>query len=157
MADSLSPLARPLSETGELGAAADPLSEAVDLRDERTQKRQLAGARSIRATFPGGDAAEAAAVRGRAGDVGNAHETRHDLWKATGKHRHLAGAKRLHDYGVQHASEEYRESMLKNARLHRETTEAWTEREEMAVGRATPTDGRLPWEQLVFGDRGGAR
>ena len=33
-------------------------------------------------------------------------------------------AKRLLDYRLEHASEEYRESMLKNVRLHREIVEA---------------------------------
>ena len=35
--------------------------------------------------------------------------------------------KRLLDHLVEHAPEEYRESMLKNVRLHREIMEAWEE------------------------------
>ena len=46
---------------------------------------------------------------------------------------HLAGAKRLLDHRVDHAPEEYRESMLKNVRLHREIMEAWAEHGESAA------------------------
>ncbi len=51
------------------------------------------------------------------------------LWTATGDLTHLAEAKRLLDHLVEHAPEEYRESMLKNVRLHREIMEAWERHE----------------------------
>ena len=40
---------------------------------------------------------------------------------------HPGVAQRLLDCRVEHAPEEYRESMLKNVRLHREIMEAWEE------------------------------
>jgi hypothetical protein len=40
---------------------------------------------------------------------------------------HLAEAKRLLDYRVEHAPEEYHGSMLKNVPLHHEIMEAWEE------------------------------
>ena len=46
----------------------------------------------------------------------------------------FAEAKRLLDDLVEHAPEEYRESMLKNVRLNREIMEAWEEHGEKAVG-----------------------
>ena len=60
-----------------------------------------------------------------AGDVQVALDTRLVLWKATHDTAHLTEARRLLDHLVEHAPEEYRESMLKNVRLHREILEAW--------------------------------
>jgi hypothetical protein len=54
-------------------------------------------------------------------------ETRFLLWRATNDPTHLHEANRLLDHLVEHAPEEYRESMLKNVRLHREIMEAWEE------------------------------
>jgi len=54
------------------------------------------------------------------------------LWKVTQDAAHLTEAKRLLDYRVEHAPEEYRESMLKNVRLNREIMEAWAEHRETA-------------------------
>ena len=39
----------------------------------------------------------------------------------------VEGLSRLLDHLVEHAPEEYRESMLRNVRLNREITEAWAE------------------------------
>ena len=58
------------------------------------------------------------------------------LWKATHDLTHLEEAKRLLDYLVEHAPAEYRESMLKNVRLHREIMEAWKEHGEPALSEA---------------------
>ena len=52
-------------------------------------------------------------------------EARFLLWKATHDVAHLTKAKRLLEYRVEHAPEEYRESMLKNVRLNREIMAAW--------------------------------
>ena len=68
------------------------------------------------------------------GDTADLRDVCYVLWKATGKHEHLAEAKRLLDYRVEHAPEGYRESMLKNVRLNREIVEAWAEHGEKAVG-----------------------
>jgi tetratricopeptide (TPR) repeat protein len=49
------------------------------------------------------------------------------LWLASGESRHLAEARRALDVLVENAPEEYRESMLKNVRVHREIMEACCE------------------------------
>ena len=67
-------------------------------------------------------------------ECGERIEARYSLWKATGKPEHLCEAKRLLDYRVEHAPEEYRESMLKNVRLNREIMVACAEHGEKAVG-----------------------
>ena len=54
-------------------------------------------------------------------------ESRFLLWKATNDPTHLTEAKRILDHLVEHAPEEYRESMLQNVRLNREIMEAWAE------------------------------
>ena len=50
----------------------------------------------------------------------------------TGHVRVSAASRGILDYRVEHAPEEYRESMLKNVRLHREIMEAWEEHGEKA-------------------------
>ena len=77
--------------------------------------------------MPEGDVEEAKADLAEAGEGGKKKKRKYYLWKATGKREHLAEAKRLLDYRVEHAPEEYRESMLKNVRLNREIMEAWEE------------------------------
>ena len=47
------------------------------------------------------------------------------IFRATGDREHLAEAKRLLDYRVEHAPEEYHESMLANVTLHRDIVKAW--------------------------------
>ena len=54
-------------------------------------------------------------------------EIRFRLFQVQGDAEDLAGAKRDLDHLIEHAPEEYRESMLKNDRLHREIMEAWAE------------------------------
>jgi hypothetical protein len=46
------------------------------------------------------------------------------LWQATHDRAHLAEAKRLLDFMVEHAPPDCRESMLANVRLHREIAAA---------------------------------
>ena len=53
-----------------------------------------------------------------------AMEARFLLWQATRDPAHLAEAKRLLDFLVEHAPPECRESMLANVRLHREIAAA---------------------------------
>ena len=55
----------------------------------------------------------------------DAPNVRYHLWLASGEREHLAEAKRLLDYRVEHAPEECRESMLENVRLNREITQEW--------------------------------
>jgi hypothetical protein len=79
------------------------------------------------ATLPGGDAAAAlaalAAHEGRA-EVRRAMQVRFLLWQATRDPAHLAEAKSLLDFIVEHAPADCRESMLANVRLHREIAAA---------------------------------
>jgi serine/threonine protein kinase/predicted ATPase len=52
-------------------------------------------------------------------------EARFVLWQATHDAAHLAEAKRLLDFLLEHATPECRETMLTNVRLHREIVAAW--------------------------------
>ena len=124
-ADSLVLLGVLLWRSGEADGACETLREAVESLRPQGRKGQLAHALAALANLPGGDATEAEAALQEAGEAGNTPQTRYYLWKATGKHEHLAEAKSLLDYRVKHAPEEYRESMLKNVRLNREIMEAW--------------------------------
>ena len=49
------------------------------------------------------------------------------LWKANGNPEHLTEAHRLLTELVEHAPEEYRESMIENIPLNREIMQAWEE------------------------------
>jgi tetratricopeptide (TPR) repeat protein len=89
------------------------------------------------ATLPGGDAGAAVAALAaheRGVDVQEAMEARFLVWQATHDRAHLAEAKRLLDFMVEHAPPECRESMLANVRLHREIVAAW--RAELPAGGA---------------------
>ncbi len=77
---------------------------------------------------PGGDVDEALACFDARHDALAHRErmrARYLLFKATGRREHLAEARRLLNYFVEHAPAEHRESMLTNVRLHREIMEAW--------------------------------
>ena len=50
---------------------------------------------------------------------------RFHLWRATAECEHLKEARRHLDHPLEHPSEEYRESMLKNVRLNRQIWAAW--------------------------------
>ncbi len=79
------------------------------------------------ASLPGGDASAALAALATHGDrveVRTLMESRFVLWQATREPSHLAEAKRLLDFLVEHAPPECRESMLTNVRLHREIVAA---------------------------------
>ena len=119
-------------QSGHLGVSRDMLSEAADLLRQQSNKPLLALTLSLLANLPGGVAADAEAALQDAGEAGNTPPTRYYLWKATGKSEHLAEAKRLLDYRVEHAPKEYRESMLKKVRLNREIMEAWEAEEAKA-------------------------
>ena len=80
------------------------------------------------AVLPDGDAAEALLVFDELRDrLVSSHTllVRFDLWRATADTAQLVEAKRLLDELVGRAPEEYRGSMLKNVRLHRQIMEAW--------------------------------
>ena len=79
------------------------------------------------ATLPGGDVAAAlAALAAHEGHVEmqEAMQARFLLWQATRDPAHLAEAKRLLDFIVEHAPPECRQPMLANVRLHREIAAA---------------------------------
>ena len=133
VAESLIQLGELRWRAGETGAACEALKEAAGLLcQEQQHSGELARARALLACLPDGDVEAAEAALQEAGEAGNTPQTRYYLWQATGKPEHLAEAKRLLDHLVEHAPEEYRESMLKNVRLNREIMEAWKEHGEKA-------------------------
>ena len=121
---------------GRSDEARKSLDEAVDLLRDQPCNPERAHALALFACLSDGDPTPAEEALHEAGDGGNTPETRYYLWRATGKHEHLAEAKRLLDYRIEHAPEEYRESMLKNVRLNREIMEAWEEHGEEREGEA---------------------
>jgi hypothetical protein len=62
----------------------------------------------------------------RAGHTGKI-DARFRLWELTRDNEHLAEAKRLLDFGVDHAPEDSRTSMVDNVPLHRAIMRAWEE------------------------------
>ena len=107
-----------------------PSTRPSTCSDEQQRKPELAHALALLASLPERRrprGAEAALEDAAGDERATPPSVRYYLWKATGKPEHLAEAKRLLDYRVEHAPEEYRESMLKNVRLHREIMEAWAE------------------------------
>ena len=71
------------------------------------------------------DPLAALAAHGGSAEAGTRLEARFMLWQATHDRVHLAEAKRLLDFMVDHAPPECRESMTTNIRLHREIAAAW--------------------------------
>jgi tetratricopeptide (TPR) repeat protein len=124
-----------LSATGRGEDAAALLDEALALvhgLDAPGTEVELACERALLA---GGDAhAAEELLRTHRERVSHGQQTgaHYHLWRATGDADLLEEAKRLLDYGVEHAPEEYRESMLRNVRLHREIMDAWEEHGEQA-------------------------
>jgi tetratricopeptide (TPR) repeat protein len=107
--------------------ARQDLSAALGIARELALPDVLVGALCHLATFPGGDVAAAAdAVQsyGARIPLQQRMEARHLLWQATHDRAHLAEAKRLLDFMVEHAPPECRESMVANVRLHREIVAA---------------------------------
>jgi len=109
---------------GDQNAARAALEEAAALSRDHHKQDCVAEALALLANLPDGDAEAAEAALQEAG---NTPQTRYHLWKATGEREHLEETKRLLDYRVEHAPEEYRESMIRNVRLNREIMEAWVE------------------------------
>ncbi|MHC4954869.1 MAG: tetratricopeptide repeat protein [Planctomycetota bacterium] len=125
VADSLIQIGELRFDAGEVDAARQALKKARDLLVEQQRKGELAYALALLACLPGGDAKAAVAAFEEAGESANTPQRRYVLWRATGDRAHLEAAKVLLDAQVQHAPEEYRESMLQNVRLHREIMGAW--------------------------------
>ena len=100
------------------------------LREAMQQARDSPGEcptdliRAILSCLPETDADEAGDIPETADPLGTLH-TRYFNWKGTGNLQYLQDAKQALDHLVEHAPEEYRESMLTNVRLHREIESAW--------------------------------
>ncbi len=116
---------------------ASPQTEATAVVDLASALRQLGGLED----------APAAQELFRANRGRISHEelasAQFHLWRATGEAGHLEEARCLIDRLVEQAPEAYRESVLKNVRLHREIMEAWAKHGGGAPRMtATSTDGR---------------
>ncbi|MCU0727481.1 MAG: tetratricopeptide repeat protein, partial [Planctomycetes bacterium] len=108
---------------GEAERAAALLDEALAIGRETGSPELLVPAAASRSLLPGGDIAAAlAAFREHGERIPHMARmaARFLLFEATGDPTHLAEAKRLLDFAVEHAPEDCRESMLRNVRLHRE-------------------------------------
>jgi serine/threonine protein kinase/tetratricopeptide (TPR) repeat protein len=107
-------------------ARADLQAALAIARDLALPGVELAACAHL-ALLPGGDVAaalaELAAHEGRVA-VQTAMEARFLLWQATHDPAHLAEAKRLLDFFVEHAPPESRATMLANVYLHREIAAA---------------------------------
>jgi hypothetical protein len=112
---------------GKSAEAKSAATEALALLREQGRALELCQAHAFLAILPEGAAEAAEAALEDAGESGNTPKTRFYLWKATGKRKHLAEAKRLLDFRVEHTPEEYREPMLRNVRVNREILAAWAE------------------------------
>jgi len=128
LADSLQLLGDQLLRL-ERSADAEPLlQEARDVADSGPFPGNMVTTRCLLAQLPNGDVDGALRVfvehEKKLGVMGKLND-RFLLWQSTRDWHHLAEAKRLLDHVVEHAPEEYRESMLNNVRINREILEAW--------------------------------
>ena len=80
---------------------------------------------ALLARLSGDETDDAKAALRVAGLDSDTLEALHHLWKATKDPAYLAEAKRLLDYRVEHAPEEYHGAMLTNVRVNREIMQAW--------------------------------
>ena len=110
---------------GDADAARAALDEALALARAQEDKPKAAHCLALLANLPGGDAQAVVAAAAEAGDLGeHALPVRLLLWQATRDRAHLAEAKRLLDFRVEHAPPECRGPMLANVRIHREIVAA---------------------------------
>ena len=122
-----------LAESGRTEEARAPLEQARDLAQQSKAPGPQVLAAGRLALLPGGDAAVAKSVfeefenRLRHDEK---LEALHCLWQATKDRAHLEAAHRLLMHAREHASEEYRDSMLENVPLHRAIMKAWEEHGE---------------------------
>jgi len=128
VADSLAQLGDIHWRAGDRDAAREALQGAMELLRQQQRKGELAQALALSACLHEDSIEGAQAALDNAGESGNTPRVRYMLWKATGDRRHLQEAMRLLGHLVEHAPEEYRESMLDKVRLNREIMEAWAER-----------------------------
>ena len=126
--ESLGDLGRCLRLQGRVDGARPHLEDTV------TRARALGAvgpgllALAELACLPDGDPAEAlkalAADEARVGAT-DMTRCRFLLWQATGDRSHLEEAHRLLTFMLDHAPEEFRESMIENVPLHRDIMQAW--------------------------------
>ena len=135
LASSLTRLGRLLLGRGS-GAEATPLlAEARAISRELELFQLEAMVLALQARLPGADAEEALeAYEARKEQLSacDCLSVRLQLWRATSEPALLVEAKRLLDYLVEHAPEEYQVSMLENVPLHRDIVKAWSEHGESA-------------------------
>jgi len=109
---------------GDAESARTALTEALERFRADGRAARIACALALLACLPGGDSDAAVAALAEAGESEHAMQTRWFLWQATRDPAHLAQAKRLLDFLVEHAPPECRGPMLANVRLHREIVAA---------------------------------
>jgi len=130
LADAVVLLGTIRREAGDEAGARVALREALDLLRNQGRRAEVPSSLALLVCLGEVPAEEAEAALAEAAEGGESPTVYFVLWQATGKHEHLAEAKRLLDYRVEHVPEEYRESMLKNVRLNREIMGAWAEHRE---------------------------
>ena len=117
---------------GDERAATAHIEEAVGLAEELKSPNLTLSATVERARLPGGDIRAALdALREHEERVWPVERVnaRFRLWELTRDMAHLAEAKRLLDFAVDHAPEDCRESMIENVPLHRDIMRAWEEQQ----------------------------
>jgi tetratricopeptide (TPR) repeat protein len=115
---------------GDTDGARAAIEEALPLATAQARAAAVARCLVHRAVLPGGDTAAAAAALTESAqrlEAPDALQARLLLWQATRDRAHLAEARRLLDFVVEHAPPACRESMLANVRLHREIAAACKE------------------------------
>ncbi|MHC4732554.1 MAG: tetratricopeptide repeat protein, partial [Planctomycetota bacterium] len=130
VAETLVGLARIEAGRGEAETTRTRLEEALTLAEETKTPGTILSATVERARLPGGDLEAAlTALEEHESRVGldRRLEAHFRLWELTKDRSHLAEAKRLLDFAVEHSAEEYRETMIENVPLHREIMKAWEE------------------------------
>jgi tetratricopeptide (TPR) repeat protein len=121
-----------LLEQGTGQEAREALREALALAEENDIPSGIVEAAALLALLPGGDpaAAEAAFAAHEARlSHGGRMEVRFRLWRATGAAAHLEEAHRKLEHLVEHAPDEYRETMIANVPVHRNIAAAWADRQ----------------------------
>ncbi len=124
---SLLELGLNLLQQGRFEEARTFLTEAYEIADAAGLENRAAYAACCLAALPGGDitaARELLRSREETLPFSDRMRARFLLWQAAGDPADLAEAKRLLQYLVDHAPEQYRRSMIENVRLHREIAAA---------------------------------
>ncbi|MHC4491830.1 MAG: serine/threonine-protein kinase [Planctomycetota bacterium] len=115
---------------GEAESARTRLAEAQTLAEETKTPGLILAATVEQTRLPGQDVDTALAAleeHEERADHGTKMKARFRLWELTKDKTHLAEAKRLLDFAVEHAPEEYRDSMIENVPLYRDIMKAWEE------------------------------